>query len=435
MGGDVRDVGVMETIVAGDVRVVLLDSPSLFQRQGIYGDEHGEFGDNDLRFGLLSASALRVAETIWDGPPDVIHAHDWHGALAIAYARLSDNEQWRKTVSVFTIHNLAFQGTFPLERAAVLGLPQEALHEDALRDGEHINLLKGGIVYADRVTTVSPSYAREVVKPEHACGLDRALNQRSNRLVGIVNGIDTDVWSPSRDRALAARYDAHDPSGRSACRLALAAELGLDLSNDAPILGVVTRIIPHKGIDILLDALPTLVDMGLRLAIVAIGNSEVEAQLADAAAKYPKKVAFRPVFGDPVARRIYAGCDIFVMPSRFEPCGLGQQYAMRYGAIPVVSSMGGMADTVEQVNEDRETGTGFLFDELSADGLIAAVKRALAARSDKTLWAKLVRNCMLRDASWDVSARRYFAMYRELVGAPPRPSLPPPVPVGQDNES
>lgn len=431
IGGDVRDVGVLETSIADDVRVCLLDCPPLYARGGIYRDDAGDFADNDMRFAVMCSSALRVAEEIWDGPPDVLHAHDWHGALAVAYARLSDSPEWRNAVSVFTIHNLAFQGLFPIQRAAALGLPESALHNEALRHGDAVNLLKGGIVYADRVTTVSPTYAREMLSPELGCGLDGALRARSGRLFGIVNGIDTQLWDPSRDRAIAARYDAHDMTGRVACKSALEAELGLDPGSDAPLVGVVNHLIPQKGIDILLEALPTLLDEGLRFAIVAVGDGELERALASAAARRPDRVAFRAVFGDPIARRVYAGADLFAMPSRFEPCGLGQQYAMRYGSVPVVSAVGGLADTVEQADDTGAKGTGFLFSQIDPAGLVEAIRRALKVRKDVGAWKRIVRNTMLRDASWEASARRYFAVYRELAGAAPRPSLPPPPPAGE----
>jgi len=221
-------------------------------------------------------------------------------------------------------------------------------------------------------------------------------------------------------------------TGRVACKSALEAELGLDPGNDAPLLGVVSHLIPQKGIDILLEALPTLVDDGARLAIVAVGNGELERALEAAAARWPNRVGFRAVFGDPIARRVYAGADMFVMPSRFEPCGLGQQYAMRYGAVPVVSAVGGLADTVEQVDDTGTRGTGFLFDDVSPDGLVEAIRRATKRRQDAPSWKHIVRNGMLRDASWEASARRYFAVYRELAGAAPRPSLPPPPAAGND---
>jgi len=430
VGGDVRQVGVLETVTDGDVRVLLLDCPPLFKRGGIYGTEAGPFPDNDLRFGVLSLAALRAAEVLWEGPPDVVHAHDWHTGLAVAYARLSDDEAWRKTASVFTFHNLAYQGSFPADRASVLGLPDATLHEDALLAGGRINFLKAGVTYADRVTTVSPTYAREVLDLERSCGLDGVLVARSDSLLGITNGIDTSIWGPSRDRALAARYDAHDPTGRSACRTALAAEFGLDMSGDPPVIGVVSRLTHQKGIDMLVESLPTLVNEGMRFTIVAFGDTQLEARLAEAAKKFPRRIGFRCAFGDPIARRVYAGADIFLMPSRFEPCGLGQQYAMRYGAVPVVSAVGGLADTVEPVDELRATGTGFLLNEVSAEGLTEALQRAVRARRNSALWAAIVRNCLTRDASWDASARRYYATYREVAGAAPRPSLPPPMPVG-----
>lgn len=430
IGGDVRQVGVHETVADGDVRVLLLDCPPLFRRDGIYGGPEGPYADNDLRFAVLSMAALRSAEVLWEGPPDVVHAHDWHAGLAVAYARLAEEDEWRKTASVFTFHNIAYQGSFPLDRAPVLGLPEPVLHEDAILADGRINFLKAGVVYADRVTTVSPTYAREVLATERACGLDGVLASRSNALVGVTNGIDTVTWGPSRDRALAARYDAHDPTGRAACRMALAAELGLDMAGDPPIVGVVSRLTHQKGIDMLAEAMPELADEGMRFAIVAFGDPAVEEALGAAAKRYPRRIAFRRAFGDPIARRVYAGADMFLMPSRFEPCGLGQQYAMRYGAVPVVSPVGGLVDTVEPVDETQATGTGFVLEEVTPAGIAEALRRADRARRSTTLWSSIVRNCMTRDASWDASARRYYALYREVAGAPPRPSLPPPRPVG-----
>jgi starch synthase len=430
VGGDVRQVDVLETITPGDVRVLFLDCPPLFRRNGIYGTDGGLFADNDLRFAVLSLSALRAAEVLWDGPPDILHAHDWHAAPSIAFARLSDNEAWRSTASVFTFHNLAFQGSFPVERASVLGLPEGALHPDALLHDDRINFMKAGIVYADSVSTVSPTYAKHALTPELGCGLDGVLRDHAHRLVGITNGIDVNVWDPSRDRALAARYDAHDPSGRNACKTALAAELGLEHGDRAPLVGVVSRLTHQKGGDLLLERLPSLIAEGFRFAVIAFGDAALEDRLRDAAKQWPTKVAFRPVFGDPIARRVYAGADVFLMPSRSEPCGLGQQYAMRYGAVPVVSAVGGLADTVDPVDVQSATGTGFLFHDVSAQGLEDALQSAAAAWREPLLWSRIVGNCMRRDASWDASARRYFAMYREIAGAPPRPSLPPPCPVG-----
>ncbi|HQK19773.1 MAG TPA: glycogen synthase GlgA, partial [Polyangiaceae bacterium] len=424
IGGDVRQVGVIETVTDGDVRVLLLDCPPLFKRDSIYGTAQEPYPDNDLRFATLGMAALRAADLMFHGPPDIIHAHDWHAALAIAYARLSENEAWREAASVFTFHNIAYQGSFPITRAPMLGLHAPILHEDAVVANGSINYLKTGIVYSDRVTTVSQTYAQEVLEPEHDHGLTEVLAARSDSLVGITNGIDTTLWDPSRDRALAARYDAHDPTGRIACRTALAAELGLDMSHDPPIVGVVSRLTHQKGIDMLLQVVPTLVDDGMRLAIVAVGDQQWQSKLEGLSEQYRKKVAFRCAFGDPIARRVYAGADLFLMPSRFEPCGLGQQYAMRYGSVPVVNPVGGLADTVEPFDETHATGTGFWLEEPTPNGIVAALRRAVAIRKNANLWNQMVRNGMTRNASWDASARSYYALYRELVGADPRPSLP-----------
>lgn len=433
MGGEIWSIGVVDTLTDGDVRVLLLDCPPLFKRPGIYGTPHEPYHDNDLRFGLLSMAALRAVEQLWDVPPDVVHAHDWHAGLAPAFARLVMGERWQQVGSIFTFHNLAYQGDFPPDRASVLQIDTTAKPWDHAFANGRLNFLKTGICFADRITTVSKTYAKEALQNETDYGLEGVLSNRSDRFLGIINGIDTEQWGPSTDRALAARYDSHDPSGRAACTSALASELGLDTSSSAPIIGIVSRLTPQKGIDLLLPVMAPLAEQGMRFAVVAFGNHALEQQLTDLSQRYPRSIGFRCAFGDPIARRIYAGADMFLMPSRFEPCGLGQQYAMRYGAVPIVSAVGGLRDTVEPINEKTSSGTGFWLSDVTSEAIRSSIEKAAHLRVQKPqFWSKIVRNCLTRDGSWDVSARNYYALYRDVAGALPRPSLPVPRAVQED---
>jgi len=496
--GDTYIVDVHDVIGCGDLHALLLDCPPLYKRGGIYGNKSGLFPDNDLRFSVMCMAALKAASILFDGPPDIIHAHDWHAGLALAFSRTADDERWRATPSVFTFHNAAYQGSFPPERAPIIGIEELLCVPNCIMAEGRLNFLKTGIACADAVTTVSPTYASEVVShadedtdgKESSAAADEtsvfaALRDRSDSVIGIINGIDTTMWDPSRDRALVVRYDYHDPSGKRACKTALAAELGIDMTGDPPIVGMVTRLTHQKGADMLISALPPLLEQGIRFAIIAtddvpenppidapgtttnttspsiaddtpgdatrgisgdlprnhatnsndehpnLPNShELKSQLEEIASRYRQKFAFRSTFDEQLARRIYAGSDIFLMPSRFEPCGLGQQYAMRYGSVPIVSPVGGLADTVEPIDESTASGTGFLLSEISAEGIIHAVSAAAMTMQNEQLWTQVIRNCLSRDASWDTSARCYYALYRDLAGAVPRPSLPAPTPVG-----
>ncbi|MET0773500.1 MAG: glycogen/starch synthase [Candidatus Limnocylindrales bacterium] len=392
---------------ADGYRLRLVDHEASFDRDGFYGDGAGDFPDNGARFTLLGRTALE-AMRMEARPADVLHGHDWQAAPAILSLRrrYTHDPLVARTRTVLTCHNLAFHGWVVRERAWSLDLPADVGYP------EGVDLLREGIRAADLVNTVSPTYARESQTAEYGAGLDDVLRDRGDRYIGIMNGIDPDVWDPATDRALAARYSADDPSGKLACRRDLCARLGLDPSG--PVLGVVGRLDPQKGFDLITDAAHALLEQGARLAVLGTGDHSLVAGLRAQASAQPDRIALLERFDRDEARRIYAGSDMFLMPSRFEPSGQGQLIAMRYGTVPVVRATGGLVDSVVDADIDPDEGTGFLFAAADPGALATAVRRAIHAWRDGERWAGIVRRGMTADLSWDVPARLYEEAYRSL---------------------
>jgi starch synthase len=319
--------------------------------------------------------------------------------------------------TVFTIHNLAYQGQFPPSVVAELGLPAELFTPEGYEFYGQVNLLKAGLVTADRITTVSPRYAQEIQTPEHGCSLDGLLRARADTLVGILNGADYHVWSPERDPQLPANYSADDLSGKRACKAALQRELGLPQRPDVALCGSISRLTDQKGIDLLCAALPQILEGDVQMVVLGSGDSAIEEQLQALAASFPKKLAVKIAYDDRLAHRIEAGSDLFVMPSRYEPCGLNQLYSMRYGTPPIVRATGGLDDTVVDYEPRSSSGTGFKFEHATSDGLLWAWRRALTAwRESASDFTKLMRRAMAQDYSWNASALRYLELYHQLVG-------------------
>jgi starch synthase len=399
------------------VQVDLVACDSLFGRSGVYADPAGVvFGDTLERASALCTAALALPELL-DWPADVIHAHDVQAALAPVYrARwYAGRELPGPGATLLTIHNLAHQALAPPAAIERLGLPRGlADYPGPFEFHGQCNPLKAGILAADHVNTVSPTYAREVVAdPLAGCGLHGVLAARGEAFDGILNGVDGRTWDPSRDRHLPARYHVQDLVGKSVCRARLLADAELE-DHRRPLLGVVGRLVPQKGIDLVCDQLDRLVAGDFSLIVLGTGEAALEEQLAAASARHPGRVAFVPEFSEAWAHRIYAGCDLFLMPSRFEPCGLGQLYALRYGTIPVVRRTGGLADTVTDADAGP-TGTGFVFDAPTPDALWEALVRARAARDDPARWRALQRRGMQRDVTWGAAAAAYAARYRSLA--------------------
>lgn len=406
----------------GFVRTCLLDEPKLFGRAGLYGDAQGTFGDNDLRFATLSRGALEVSARVFGEPgegqgPDVIHAHDWHGALSIVYAKTVMGRAWSEKATVFTLHNIAFQGVFGEDALDRLGIPRSVFQpEQGFHEGG-LNLVKAATALADRVTTVSPTHAREMLSPSGGFGLDAHLRAHSPKIVGILNGIDDARFDPSIDGDLARHYDfASFVSGRAECKTRFLEELGLSQgTSGGPLFGFVSRLTWQKGVDLLLGVVDALVDRGANVAMVGTGDTELEEAMLATARRHPGRVSARVAFDAGIARRLYSASDFLVVPSRFEPCGLTQMYAMRYGAVPIVTPVGGLLDSVEPVSVVHERGTGIIGGGATLDDVLVACDDAFVLYGDKTAFRATIERAMRRDASWSRSAHQYESLYREIV--------------------
>lgn len=402
-----------------DVPVILFDAPALFQRNGgLYQDGDGQdWPDNDRRFATFCRAAALVAlgRTTLGWHPQIVHANDWHTGMIPAFLRYS-GEAFPKTI--FTIHNLAFQGNFPLTAFSFLGLPADALSADGIEFYNQISFIKAGIRYSDRLTTVSPTYAREILTPEHGCGLDGLLRTRSADLIGILNGIDYNVWDPANDAELPHRYNANDLNGKDGCKTALRHEMELPQKAEAPVIAYVNRLTHQKMADVVLEVLPQLIVNGVQVVIHGDGNRAFEECFLRAAQAHPRNIVVRLGYSEALAHRIVGGCDLSLTPARFEPCGLTTMYAMRYGALPVTRAVGGVVDTVEDagvVNTDVDTGSGFTFREATPDNLEKCLMRAMSWYHDNEAWKRLQRHAMLHDFRWERSARQYLELYSALL--------------------
>jgi starch synthase len=406
-------------ILRGDldgVPVYLLEAGELYARSGNpYVDAAGrDWPDNHLQFALLGWAAARFADGTVDGwRPDIVHGHDWHAGLAPAYLAARGGD---RPGSVFTVHNLGYQGEFPATTFNQLALPAGFFSMHGLEFYGKVNFMKAGLHYADRITTVSPGYAREIQTPEFGFGMDGLLRSRAGALSGILNGIDRTVWNPQVDSLIAARYSAADLAGKTACKRALRAELGLKATS-GPVFTVISRLTAQKGLDLLPAVLPALIEGGAQLALLGTGEPALEAALQAAAARYPGAVSVRIGYDEALAHRMVAGSDVILVPSRFEPCGLTQMYGLAYGTLPLVRRVGGLADTVCDVSVETlaaGTASGFSFDAATAEALGLTVARALALWAKPRQWAHLRRTAMAQDFGWLPSARRYLELYREL---------------------
>ncbi len=423
LGGKAWDVTVYDARLPTQVDLILIDAPGLFDRDGVYGENGEDYPDNETRFAVLSRAAAEIAsQRAANGTPfDIVHCHDWPTALLPTHLRElgKDLPELAATKTVLTIHNLAHQGTFPKDALPSLGLAWDEFRIDGIEFYGGLNVLKLGILTADGVTTVSTTYAREIQTPELGYKLDGVLRDRARAVVGITNGVDYAVWNPATDSAIAARYDAEDPVTKARCKGALQKELGLPLDAAAPLIVSVGRLVHQKGSDLVAAAIPKLL-RATEAQIVVAGDGEpaLVRKLEDAVAK--DKAHGRAVFvraaSEPLAHRIYAGADIVLVPSRFEPCGLVQMYAQRYGTLPVARATGGLQDTVVDCDAKLETGTGFLFDEPTVEALLGATERAIAARVSPR-WPALIRRVMRLDRGWERPARQYEQVYRALLQA------------------
>lgn len=400
-----------------DVPVYFLARDEFFSRPGIYGPPGGDYWDNLERYAFFCRAVCEAVREL-DLRPDVFHLNDWQTALAAAYLRFTygGDRKLNSAATVLTIHNLAYQGRFPPWKMPATGLDPSHFNWKEFEFYGAINLLKGGLVHADALNTVSRSYAQEIQTAEGGYGLDGVLAERRGDLFGIVNGIDYSVWDPAVDHRLPARYGPKRLAGKAACRRALQEKVGLYADADRPILGMVSRLAEQKGLDILADALYGIMEMPVQFVLLGDGEERFRRAFADLAARFPGRLAVRLGYDDALAHLIEAGSDIYLMPSRYEPCGLNQLISLRYGTVPVVRETGGLADTI------ADSVNGFSFREYSATALLVAVRRALAVHAERAAWRRLMLRGMAEDWSWDHSAREYVRLYalaRSRRGLPP----------------
>lgn len=407
MGARAYSANIVEQFENG-VRYLFVQIPQLYDRDGIYDERGREFPDNALRFGALCHAALGIARYLFT--PDIVHCHDWQSALLPVL--LNDTYRYHPAYlglkSLLTIHNLGYQGLFPPAALADLGLPNRLFRPEFLEHWGNLNLLKGGLVFSDMLTTVSPRYAREIQTRDYGFGLDPILRARSNALVGILNGVDYSTWNPATDPHIAERFDRQHLEGKKACKRALLEEGGLPQERlEKPLIGIVSRFARQKGFDLLMQIPHALAAEDLSLVVLGSGEPHIEEFFRRFASAYPQQIAVKIGYDNALAHRIEAGADMFLMPSRYEPCGLNQIYSMRYGALPVVHATGGLDDTVDQ-------DTGFKFADYHPQALLTCIQGAVQVYGAPR-WSEMVDTAMQRNFSWEASAAQYVRLYRSLT--------------------
>jgi len=418
--GETLGVKVYEGTTPDNIRIFFLSNEELFDRDPIYGPKKGEeYDDNGVRFG---AFAKAVCEFVTQSATliDVVHCNEWQTALVPVLMKeiedYAENDKISQTVSLLTLHNLAYQGQFDEEVVAKLGLPEALASEDKLEIYDKINFLKGGIQYANAITTVSPTYAKEICQnDDFGAGLSEVLAKRSDDIHGIINGVDYGIWDPTTDPFIYAQYDAKRLNGKRQCKASLQRELGLPARPMVPVFGFIGRLVEQKGIDLISDTLDDMIDLGVQLVLLGEGEPHYEKALESWTNEFPKQVASRIAFDEELAHRVIAGCDCILLPSRYEPCGLVQLQALRYGSIPIARRTGGLADSIEQV--EGTDGTGFLFERYHGDDLYDAMVHALDTYDHARTWRAIQLNAMQQKFSWRQSAKEYRELYRSLTGS------------------
>jgi starch synthase len=420
VGGFTADIGFFEAPLADGARALLIDCPDLYDREELYGVGNADYPDNPRRFTMLVRAALEFAARRGAGPA-VVHAHDWQAALAPVYLKTlyAAHPIVGGTPSVLTIHNLAYQGVFEADWLPRLDLPWDLFTIDQLEFWGRISFLKGGINNAEIITTVSGKYAEEIQTPEFGSGFDGILRRRSADLVGILNGIDTQVWDPSTDAYLPKPFSADNLDPKAESKREVLARYGLptdEMTRARPLVGMISRMVDQKGFDVIASIADELPRLDATFVVLGTGEARYQDLWTRLAAEYPDRIGTRIGFDEALAHLIEAGADIFLMPSRFEPCGLNQMYSLRYGTIPVVRAVGGLADTVQDYSPKSTKSTGFVFHEYSGSALLEALRRALTLYADRRRWRALQLTAMRQDHSWDRSAREYVKIYERAIG-------------------
>jgi starch synthase len=413
LGGRLRFPSIADGTMLNGVRYFFVDDPGYFDRDGIYGGSAGDFPDNAERFSEFCRATIEIAKHVW--PADVIHCHDWQTALVPTLLRslYAPDPLVKDLPVIFTIHNLGYQGQFPravLDRA---GIPPEVYHPAGLEYYGDVNLLKGGLVYSDYLTTVSKKYAEEIQTPEFGYGLDGVVRSRRDHVVGILNGVDYSVWNPEKDKLIAATYSAKDLTGKHACKKELLEIFGLSPEHEnRPVLGVVSRFADQKGFDLIAAIAKELMQEDMILTVLGTGERRYEELFETLANEFPGRVGVRIAYDNELAHKIEAGADMFLMPSRYEPCGLNQIYSLKYGTVPIVRATGGLDDTVESFDVEHGTGTGFKFVPYTGAALLDAVRQALHHYTDERIWKRIQLNAMAKDFSWKRPATEYAKLYK-----------------------
>jgi starch synthase len=412
LGDKLRFPAIAEGKSVANVRYFLVDDPEYFDREHFYGDKSGEYPDNAERFAEFSRVAIELIKRTW--LPDVVHCHDWQTGLVPVLLRTqhANDPAVRSIPVVFTIHNLAYQGNFPQAAMRSIGLPDNLYTMDTLEFYGKLNYLKGGLLYSDYLTTVSRKYAKEIQTPEYGAGLEGVIRGRSDRLVGILNGVDYAAWSPEADTLIAQNYSAHNLDGKKACRKNLLEIFKLPEENlDRPVIGIVSRFADQKGFDLIAEISSELMKENLALVVLGTGAPEYEKLFKHLASANPGRVAVKIGYDNTVAHKIEAGADMFLMPSRYEPSGLNQMYSLRYGTVPIVRATGGLDDTIQNFDAKAKNGTGFKFEAYNGQALLDCIRAALKAFRDPKLWHTVQTNGMAKDFSWKASAAAYVTLY------------------------
>ncbi|HEX2896952.1 MAG TPA: glycogen synthase GlgA [candidate division Zixibacteria bacterium] len=419
IGGDNKSYQIYETeIPQTPFKTFLIKNEEYFGRHGLYVDPKTgkNFEDNDLRFSFFCKVIIDFLQKI-NWRPDIVHAHDWQAALLPVYIRVTEKENqfFSKTKTVLTIHNMAYQGKFPKSRYHLLKLPEELHYATApLEYFGETNFLKGGISFADKVTTVSETYAREIQGPLGS-GLEGVLKQRAKDVVGILNGVDYSVWSPEKDRLIPYRFRTGNMSGKKKDKIELLKTFGWPVAEGVPLVGMVSRLVEQKGLNLIIEGAKKIFALDLQLVILGSGDKKIERELKWLETEYPNKMKVFLKFDEKLAHQIEAGADMYLMPSLFEPCGLNQMYSLKYGTPPIVHKTGGLVDTVADHDLKTDTGTGLVFEKFTVDSMVDAISRAVELYSKKRKWSRLVKNGMSQDFSWNSSAKKYHNLFESLV--------------------
>ena len=435
MGGQLHFPAVDDGGMIGGVRYFFVDDAAYFDRATLYGGFGGDYPDNAERYSEFCRVAVEIAKNVW--PPDIIHCHDWQAALVPVLLRTAyaTDPVAKNFPVVFTIHNIGYQGLFRRDVLARTDIPASTFHPGGIEFFGNVNLLKGGLVYSDYLTTVSRKYAQEIQTPEFGNGLDGVVRTRADRLVGIINGVDYTAWNPETDKLIAARYSVKDLGGKQVCKQALLERFGLPQDDvTRPLIGIVSRFADQKGFDLIAERAHELMQENMNLVVLGTGDRKYEELFRALAAAYPGRAGVKIAYDETIAHQIEAGADMFLMPSRYEPCGLNQIYSLKYGTVPIVRATGGLDDTIEAFDIEHGTGSGFKFVDYSGAAMLRSVRQALHLFMDERIWRRIQLNGMAKDFSWKGSAVEYAKVYAAARTARGLPAIAEAAPASRNQK-